>query len=128
MNYRLLIAEDNENNRLLLEDIFRKYQERYQLEFVVLGAEVLPAIQAHPPDLILMDMRLPDYSGWEVAALLKSSPPLFANIPIIAVTAHAMKGDREKAQAAGCDDFVTKPIVKETLLATVEKWLTPKPH
>ena len=118
--YRILVAEDNENNQVLIQDIFRKKRGVYDLSFASDGPSTLTKVEELSPDLLLLDMRLPEISGWEVASLLKKkqAPP-----PIIAVTAHAMKGDKEKALESGCDDFITKPIDKKVLLEKVAFWL-----
>jgi CheY-like chemotaxis protein len=82
----------------------------------------LEVARAHAPDLILMDMSLPGLDGWEATRLLKAAPQTRA-IPVIALTAHAMAGDREKAQEAGCDDYDTKPVELARLLAKIQALL-----
>ena len=121
---RLLYIEDNEDNLYML-----------QLWFDVLGGyEILSArdgvagiamAAAERPDLILMDLNLPEIDGWEAARRLKADPAT-RDIPIIALSAHAMAGDREKALATGCDDFDTKPVEFDRLLAKVEQALAAK--
>ena len=110
---RILLVEDNEMNRDMLS---RRLQRRgYQVSIAVDGAQGVTAAQTQAPDLILMDMSLPVLDGWEATRRLKAAPETKA-IPVIALTAHAMSGDREKALEAGCDDYDTKPIELTRLL------------
>jgi two-component system, cell cycle response regulator DivK len=117
---RILIVEDVEVNRDLLVQFL---EEEYTLFLAVDGAEGLAAAARHRPDLILMDLSLPVLDGWEAIRRLKSDAEL-APIPVIALTAHAMSGDEERARAAGCDDFLTKPIDEDLLFATLNRWLS----
>lgn len=107
MAHRILVVEDNPDNRILITDILQT------LGYAVLVAEDGEAgvalAQAALPDLILMDLSLPKMDGWAAASRLKHEHGL-AHIPIIALTAHGMVGDRERALRAGCDDYVAKPI------------------
>ena len=91
----------------------------FEVRIAVDGEQAIAVAHSAKPDLILMDMNLPILDGWEAAAKLKASPDTQA-IPIIALTAHAMAGDREKALAAGCDDYDTKPVEFSRLLAKIE--------
>lgn len=116
---RILIVEDVEVNRDLLVQLL---EEEYTLTITVNGVEGLAAAARDHPDLILMDLSLPILDGWEAIRRLKSDSAL-APIPVIALTAHAMSGDEEKARAAGCDDFLTKPIDEDVLFATLHRWL-----
>ena len=117
---RILLVEDNEMNRDMLS---RRLQRRgYQVSIAVDGAQGMTAAQTQAPDLILMDMSLPVLDGWEATRRLKAAPETKA-IPVIALTAHAMSGDRDKAIAAGCDDFETKPVEFDNLLAKMEALL-----
>ena len=117
---KILLVEDNEMNRDMLG---RRLQRRgYELLIAVDGAEGVAKAQADPPDLILMDMSLPVMDGWEATKRLKAAPETQA-IPIIALTAHAMSGDREKAMEAGCDDYDIKPIELDRLLGKIETLL-----
>jgi two-component system, cell cycle response regulator DivK len=117
---RILLVEDNEMNRDMLS---RRLQRRgYQVSIAVDGAQGVTAAQTQAPDLILMDMSLPVLDGWEATRRLKAAPETKA-IPVIALTAHAMSGDRDKAIAAGCDDFETKPVEFDNLLAKMEALL-----
>jgi two-component system cell cycle response regulator DivK len=116
----LLIVEDNEMNRDMLS---RRLQRRgYQVLLAADGAQGLAAAREGMPDLVLMDMSLPVIDGWEATRQLKAQEATRA-IPVIALTAHAMSGDRQKAVDAGCDDFDTKPIELERLLGKIEHWL-----
>ena len=114
----IYIVEDNENNRMLFEDIFRKHLHLYSLRFFSDGLQLLEVLKQEHPDIILLDMRLPHLSGWDIAKTIKHNP-ILEKIPIIAVTAHAMKGDETRALEAGCSEFVTKPIKKQILLDNV---------
>jgi two-component system, cell cycle response regulator DivK len=117
---KVLIVEDNELNRDMLS---RRLQRRgYEVVMAVDGAAGIEAARAEGPDLILMDMSLPIIDGWEATRRLKGSKVTSA-IPIIALTAHAMAGDKQKALEAGCDDFDTKPIELMRLLDKIEHWL-----
>ena len=114
---KILLAEDNEMNRDMLS---RRLERRgYQVVIAVDGEQGMAMAQSEAPDLILMDMSLPVLNGWEAARRLKTSPETQA-IPIIALTAHAMVGDREKAIEAGCDDYDTKPVDFQRLLEKIE--------
>src|SRR5215831_3887718 len=110
---RILIVDDNEMNRDVLSRRLRR--RGYEVLLAADGRAGLESAQAQSPDLILLDLGLPEIDGWECARRLKADAATRA-IPIIALTAHAMVGDAEKATAAGCDDFDTKPIDFERLL------------
>jgi len=117
---RLLIVEDNEMNRDMLS---RRLAKRgYDVAIAVDGEQGLAMARSAPPALILMDMSLPGLDGWEATRQLKALPET-RGVPVIALTAHAMAGDREKAIAAGCDDFDTKPVDLPRLLAKIEALL-----
>jgi CheY-like chemotaxis protein len=119
---RLLIVEDNEMNRDMLS---RRLAKRgYDVAIAVDGEQGLAMARSAPPALILMDMSLPGLDGWEATRQLKSLPET-RGVPVIALTAHAMAGDREKAIAAGCDDFDTKPVDLARLLEKIEALLGP---
>ena len=117
---KILIVEDNEMNRDMLSR--RLARRGYEIAVAVDGEQGLALARAEPPALILMDMSLPGLDGWEATRRLKSMPETRA-IPVIALTAHAMAGDREKAVAAGCDDFDTKPVDLTRLLDKIEALL-----
>jgi two-component system, cell cycle response regulator DivK len=120
---RILLVEDNEMNRDMLSR--RLARKEYEVLVAVDGKEGVEMAGSVAPDLILMDMSLPVMDGWEATRQLKASPETKA-IPIIALTAHAMSGDREKAIEAGCDDYDTKPIELPRLLAKMEDLLGEK--
>jgi CheY-like chemotaxis protein len=117
---RILLVEDNEANR----DMLCRRLERSG--FAVLaaadGRQGVEAAHSEKPDLILMDMSLPEIDGWEAARRIKADPQTAA-LPIIALTAHALAGDRERALAAGCDDYDTKPIEFKRLLEKIQRLL-----
>jgi len=116
----ILVVDDNEMNRDMLS---RRLERRgYQVVIAVDGAEGVRMAQAEAPALILMDMSLPVLDGWEATRQIKAAPAT-GGIPIIALTAHAMSGDREKAIEAGCDDFDTKPVDLPRLLAKIDALL-----
>jgi two-component system, cell cycle response regulator DivK len=120
---RVLFVEDSEMNRDMLSR--RLARKEYEVLVAVDGKEGVEMAGSVAPDLILMDMSLPVMDGWEATRQLKASPETKA-IPIIALTAHAMSGDREKAIEAGCDDYDTKPIELPRLLAKMEDLLGEK--
>ena len=117
---KILLVEDNEMNRDMLS---RRLQKKgYDVVMAVDGEQGVAMAETQAPALVLMDMSLPGLDGWEATRRLKAAAETRA-IPVIALTAHAMAGDREKALAAGCDDFDTKPIELERLLAKIEALL-----
>ena len=118
---QLLLVEDNEDNRDMLSR--RLIRKGYDVALAVDGGAGVAQAAALCPDLILMDMSLPVLDGWEATRQIKAAPET-QNIPIIALTAHAMSGDREKALAAGCDDYDTKPVELPRLLEKIENLLT----
>ena len=117
---KILLIEDNEMNRDML--VRRLTRRGYQVIAAVDGEQGIQLAQAEVPDLILMDMSLPVLDGWEATRQLKKTPAT-QSIPIIALTAHAMAGDREKAIAAGCNDYDTKPIEFPRLLEKIQAFL-----
>ena len=120
MAAKILLVEDNEMNRDMLS---RRLQRRgYEVVTAVDGDSGLALTRSGAPALVLMDMSLPGIDGWEVTRQLKADPATRA-IPVIALTAHAMAGDREQALAAGCDDFDIKPIDLDRLLRKIEALL-----
>ena len=117
---RILIVEDNEMNRDMLS---RRLERRgYQVILAMDGRRGLAVARSESPDLILMDMSLPEIDGWEVARRLKSDDTT-RSIPVIALTAHAMTSDRQRALEAGCDDYDTKPVEFERLLTKIQTML-----
>ena len=115
---KILIVEDNEMNRDMLSR--RLSRQGYEIEIAVDGAEGLVMMRNNAPDLVLMDMGLPVMDGWEATTQAKADPAI-ANIPIIALTAHAMEEDKQKALGAGADDFDTKPVNLQRLLEKIEQ-------
>jgi CheY-like chemotaxis protein len=117
---KILLVEDQELNRDMLT---RRLERRgYRVVTALDGAEGLAMAVTETPDLILMDMSLPVIDGWEATRRLKSDPAT-SPIPVIALTAHAMSGDRERATEAGCDDYDSKPIELAGLLTKVQSLL-----
>jgi CheY-like chemotaxis protein len=117
---KLLLVEDNELNRDMLT---RRLQRRgYEVITAVDGSEALALAQSESPALILMDISLPVLDGWEAIRRLKTATET-RSIPVIALTAHAMKGDRERCIEAGCDDFDTKPVEFPRLLGKISMLL-----
>lgn len=122
--FKLLLVEDNEMNRDMLS---RRLQRRgYEVIIAVDGVEGLEMALNESPDLILMDMSLPLLDGWEATRRLKSMPET-SSIPVLALTAHAISGDREKALDIGCDDYDTKPVEFQRLLEKIHKLLKAMP-
>lgn len=120
MTRRILLVEDNEANRDMLSR--RLLRRGYEILIAVDGREGIEMAAKEHPDLILMDLSMPLVDGWEATRILKGSEET-SSIPIIALSAHAMAGDREKALAAGCDEFDTKPIDLARLLEEMEALL-----
>ena len=115
---RILVIEDNEINQDLISR--RLAKKGYEVSLANDGEDGLRLIRESKPDLILLDMNIPKMDGWSVAKACKEDPEI-NSIPIIALTAHAMQGDREKALEAGCDDYEAKPIQFNQLLSKIEK-------
>lgn len=114
---RILVVEDNEENR---DSLSRRLQRRgFEVLAAADGNVGVATAKAEKPDLVLMDMNMPELDGWEATRQIKADPAL-AHVPVIALTAHAMSGDRERALAAGCTDYHTKPIEFPKLLAQIE--------
>ncbi len=120
---KILLVEDNEMNRDMLSR--RLTRKGYEVVNAVDGEQGMAMARSEAPDLILMDMSLPVLDGWEATRQLKAAPETQA-IPVIALTAHAMAGDREKAVEAGCDDYDIKPIEMPRLLEKIEALLGEK--
>ncbi len=117
---KILLVEDNELNRNMLER--RLLRKGFQVILAANGEESIAKAAQDSPDLILMDLSLPGIDGWEATRRIKADNET-AVIPIIALTAHAMTGDREKALAAGCDDYDSKPVELERLLGKIQRLL-----
>lgn len=120
---KILLVEDNQMNRDMLSRRLRR--KGFEVLLATDGQEGITLARSGAPDLILMDMSLPTMDGWTAARLLKSDTDT-RNIPIIALTAHAMRGDRDKALDAGCDEYETKPVNLARLLGKIES-LTKSP-
>jgi CheY-like chemotaxis protein len=121
-NRKILLIEDNEMNRDMLS---RRLERRgFRVVLALDGGSGVEMAETEAPDLILMDMSLPILDGWEATRRIKGSPAT-RHIPIIALTAHAMSSDRDRALDAGCDDYDTKPIDLARLLGKVEALLSP---
>ena len=120
MSRKILIVEDNDLNMKLFHDLLEVHG--YEIVQTKDGREVLKLAKQHRPDLILMDIQLPEVSGLEVTRWIKDDEELSA-IPIIAVTAFAMKGDEEKIRSGGCEAYIAKPISIANFLQTIEKVL-----
>lgn len=120
MSKTILIVEDNELNMKLFNDLLQAHG--YATLQTKDGREVLGIAREHRPDLILMDIQLPEVSGLEITRMLKGDDDL-KDIPVIAVTAFAMKGDEEKIREGGCEGYIAKPISVASFLETVQKFL-----
>ena len=116
----ILIVEDNDLNMKLFNDLLQAHG--YNTLQTMDGRDVMSIAHEHKPDLILMDIQLPEISGLEVTKMLKADDGL-KSIPVIAVTAFAMKGDEEKIREGGCEGYIAKPISVPTFLDTVAKFL-----
>ena len=122
---KILLVEDQEMNRDMLSR--RLVKRGYEVVAAVDGAEGVAMAKSEGPDLILMDMSLPVIDGWEATRQLKADPAT-QSIPVIALTAHAMAGDRDKALEAGCDEYDTKPVELPGLLQKIEALLAKEPR
>jgi CheY-like chemotaxis protein len=120
MAKRILVVEDNSDNRILITDVLASLN--YDVVIAEDGEQGVEKALAYLPDLILMDLSLPRKDGWTAAREIKEDEAL-AHIPIIALTAHAMVGDREKALQAGCDDYISKPIDLRELTSKLTSYL-----
>ena len=119
---KILIVEDNEENR---DSLSRRLQRRgFAVALAENGLVGVASAASEKPDLILMDMNMPELDGWEATGRIKAAPETAA-IPVIALTAHAMSGDRDRALKAGCADYHTKPVDFPKLLAQIEALLQP---
>jgi CheY-like chemotaxis protein len=113
---KVLYVEDNDDNIFVLRNRLRR--AGYEVVVAMDGVQGVAAAAAEKPDVILMDLSLPQLDGWEATRRIKAAPET-KHIPVIALTSHAMMGDREKALAAGCDDFDTKPVELPRLLKKI---------
>lgn len=121
MSKKVLIVEDNELNMKLFHDLLEAHG--YEVAGTRDGLKALEMAREHRPDLILMDIQLPEVSGLEVTKWIKEDDDL-SEIPIVAVTAFAMKGDEERIRAGGCEAYLSKPITVSTFIETVQKFLS----
>jgi len=120
MSPRILVIEDQEDNRRILRDLLTS--AGYEVIEAVTGEEGGAMAETHRPDLILMDIQLPDLDGYEATRRIKANPAL-RHIPLIAVTSYALSGDDVKALEAGCDGYVAKPFSPRALLAKIREYL-----
>lgn len=124
MKPKIAVVEDNPDNRMLVEAIL---EDEYEISEYETGAEAVSGLPSNVPDLILLDISLPGMDGTEVLEWIRSQDGL-SQLPVIALTAHAMWGDREKYLEMGFDDYLTKPIVDEDILmGAIERLLTRSP-
>ncbi len=121
----ILVVEDNALNMELISDILEAHG--YRVVQAVTGADALKLVPSEHPDLVLMDIQLPGLDGLTATGILKDNPET-RDIPIIALTAHAMRGDEEKAREAGCDDYISKPIDTRQLPLTIRALLGRHPQ
>lgn len=120
--FRILVVEDNEANQMLAQTVLER--DGFKVDLASTTAEARERLSARHPDLILMDIQLPGQDGLSFARQLKGDPAT-ASIPIVALTAHAMTGDREDTLAAGCDGYIAKPIDTRTLGEQVRRYMSP---
>ncbi|HTI63899.1 MAG TPA: response regulator [Gemmatimonadaceae bacterium] len=118
--HSILLVEDNEDNRIIYATALR--YAGYTVIEAVTGTQGIQQAREHQPDLILMDISVPELDGWEATAVLKADPRT-QHIPIVAVTAHALPGDEERSLQAGCDGYLAKPIPPAALIADVDRRL-----
>lgn len=124
MKPKIAVVEDNPDNRLLVQALL---EEMYEISEYETGTDAVEGLEEDDPDLILLDISLPEMDGTEVLRWVRKHGTL-RDVPVIALTAHAMAGDREKYLAAGFNDYVTKPIVDEAvLLEAIDRWLSQSP-
>ncbi|MCG6956261.1 MAG: response regulator [Gemmatimonadetes bacterium] len=124
MSAKIAVVEDNPDNRLLVSAIL---EDEYEITEYETGQDAMARLEEDHPDLVLLDISLPEMDGLEVLAWIRRQPAL-AGLPVIALTAHAMAGDREKYLGAGFNEYVTKPILDESvLLEAISRCLTPTP-
>jgi CheY-like chemotaxis protein len=123
MSPKVAVVEDNPDNRMLVQALL---EDRFEISEYETGMEAVAGLPGNVPDLILLDISLPEMDGTEVLAWIRGQDRL-KNLPVIALTAHAMAGDRDKFLAAGFNDYVTKPIMDEALLIeAIERCLSPQ--
>ena len=120
MSKTILIVEDNELNMKLFNDLLQAHG--YNTVQTMDGRDAIKLAREHKPDLVLMDIQLPEISGLEVTKMMKADDEL-KSIPVVAVTAFAMKGDEDKIREGGCEGYIAKPISVPTFLETINKFL-----
>jgi CheY-like chemotaxis protein len=123
---RILLADDNETNRMLARTILAG--EGYAVDEAVTGAEAVEFAHARNYDLILMDVSMPDMDGLTATRAIRQFGDRAGRVPVLAMTAHAMAGDRERCLAAGMDDYIAKPVNRTVLLAAIGRWLAARPR
>jgi len=123
MAKRILVVEDDADNRRIVVKVLTV--EGYEVLEATDGRSALATARKEHPDLIIMDLAMPGLDGWQAASQLKSDPKV-ADIPIIALTAFAMRGDEEKAREAGCDGYLSKPCRPQTIREVVRRYLRPE--
>ena len=116
----LLLVEDNEDNRIIYSTVLRHVG--YDVVEALNGRQALELARSANPDLILMDISIPEMDGWEVTRILRQDPAT-RDIPIIALTAHALADDRERAQAVGFTSYLAKPVEPRAVVAEVQRWI-----
>ena len=122
MSYKIAVVEDNPDNRMLVQALL---EDRYEISEYETGVEAVEGLGDNIPDVVLLDISLPQMDGTEVLAWIREQDEL-KHLPVIALTAHAMAGDRDKYLAAGFNDYVTKPILDEdVLIEAIERCLSP---
>jgi two-component system cell cycle response regulator DivK len=117
---RILVVEDNVDTYELVHFILEK--NKYETFLAVNGREGVNAAQKQKPDLIIMDMSMPEMDGWTATSMIKKNPQT-SSIPLIALTAHALPGDRQRAMDAGCDEYITKPMDLDDLVEAIQYWM-----
>ncbi len=115
----VLVIEDTQDNYDLIEDAL---EDAHNIVHAVTGQQGLDQVKAAKPDIILLDMALPGLDGWEVTRMLRANPES-ADIPVVALTAHAMAGDRQKCLEAGCDEYLAKPVNIKELRSMIDRFL-----
>jgi len=123
MPHLVLIADDNTDNILLLKRILRRSGLELEYAEAQTGRQALEIIKERKPELILLDMKMPDMDGYETVAALRAGESA-GHIPVVAVTAQAMLGDKERALSAGCDEYLIKPVDPSLLIQTIKKYLS----